>query len=124
MIDQTLETFPVAAAESPFQIIERISRARGLTPSQTLSPARSRWLVLTRQTILIEIRRQYPEMSFQDLARCLGRTDHTYALYAIRCAERRLMDEAAKEQARLEAAVKAKPQRRVLRRSGKRRKRS
>jgi chromosomal replication initiation ATPase DnaA len=70
------------------QVIQQVAEKHNLTVDQVISPDRHRHIVIARHEAMWRLR-QETKMSLPQIARALGRTDHTTVRWAInRHAER------------------------------------
>lgn len=76
---------------SPRQIIAEVAQRRGLTLEDLMGPSRLKRITRVRQEAMWELR-QRTKLSFPQIARRLGRTNHTTALHAFRRHEERLAE--------------------------------
>lgn len=72
----------------PSRIIAMVAERRGLTVDDLLGPSRLRPVAYARHEAMWELR-QRTKLSLPDIARRLGRKDHTTALHGVRAYEKR-----------------------------------
>lgn len=71
------------------EVILEVCDRRGLTMAELMSPRRNAVLVWARQEAMWECRRQ-TSASFPQIARALGRQDHTTAIHGVRQHQERM----------------------------------
>lgn len=65
---------------SPRQLMEAVARKHGVTEAQLKGPSRHKTIVKARHEAMLWLRISC-DMSYPEIAKALGRTDHTSAIH-------------------------------------------